>query len=259
MSPSSAPLLRRGPGEVQVGLDADAVVVQGLSPTEIHTLDQLRERRARPSPGSRLEGILTGLRERGLVVEPGHRRPGAVVLDGDGAVTRRLIPLLREAHVVVHHGSGALDDADRAIRAGTRTVIGTPTLLVVQVTAHALSPLRAWPHTRVPCLPVIVGHRCVSVGPITGTGGPCLRCLDLTRTDLDPAWPGLLAQLGETAEPTEESPLTLLAASLTATAVLDHLRGHTWPDRSLEASLAPPSLQQRRWSAHPRCHRHGGG
>ncbi|MDO5627421.1 MAG: hypothetical protein Q4G43_03775 [Mobilicoccus sp.] len=250
------PLLFRAGGEIQVGLDTDAVVLAGLSPAEVLSLEQVRRQRVRPVPGSRLGEVLAELRTRGLAPPPRGGRLGVVVIDGDGAVTRRLVPVLREEGVIVHHGRGAFDDADSAQRRGTTLATGDRPTLIVQIAAHALSPVRAWPHALIPCLPVILRQRSVSIGPLTRPGGPCLRCLDLTHSDLDPAWPSLLAQLGETGDPVEESPLTLLAAALTATTVLGHLTdpvGGGPSGLSIEASAHPPLVTHRRWPVHPRC------
>jgi bacteriocin biosynthesis cyclodehydratase domain-containing protein len=48
----------------------------------------------------------------------------------------------------------------------------------------------------VPHLPIVAADRSVTVGPLVEPGsGPCLYCGQLTRTDADPAWPAIAAQL----------------------------------------------------------------
>lgn len=96
------------------------------------------------------------------------------------------------------------------------------------------------------------------VGPLVLPGrSPCLRCLDLGRTDRDPDWPALAVQL---AGPTRSSPACdgVLAASVSAQAALQVL---ALLDGGLPASLggslelALPDWRWRRrsWSVHPAC------
>lgn len=86
----------------------------------------------------------------------------------------------------------------------------------------------------IPYLSVVAGEASVVVGPLVIPGhGPCLRCLDLHRTDHDPVWPRLLTQvLGDPlrhARPgtigAQETASAGLAGSLAALQVLGHLDG----------------------------------
>ena len=64
-------------------------------------------------------------------------------------------------------------------------------------------------------LSVVVREADIVVGPLVVPGdGPCLRCLDLHRTDADPAWPTLAGQLRDSA-PADESAVTAVVASPT--------------------------------------------
>jgi hypothetical protein len=93
------------------------------------------------------------------------------------------------------------------------------------------------------------------VGPLVPpTGGPCLHCLDLHRTERDAHWPQLAAQLGAPgAEPCGVA--TVLAATACATAeALTFLDGGT-PD-SLGAAVeiaGPARFRRRAWTPHPAC------
>lgn len=121
---TDVPLVRRGPTEVQLGLDADGVVLTGLSPAEARTLaaldgstplDLLRR------DSSRLAAALDELTERGLIVDAHRSAPAAgrrVAIDGQGATTRLLADLLAEAGVHVVHGPLVLDEIDLAARSG---------------------------------------------------------------------------------------------------------------------------------------------
>jgi hypothetical protein len=116
-------------------------------------------------------------------------------------------------------------------------------------------------------VPVVLGSTEATVGPLVhgiglaaaGEPAPCLHCLDLTRTDLDPAWPAVLAQLtrpavGAPPEVAGETTLVAMAAAMTAMVALGALDGQPLPvGRSLEVGLPWPGVRQRDWPVHPRC------
>ena len=98
------------------------------------------------------------------------------------------------------------------------------------------------------------------VGPLVLPGDTaCLRCLDLTRAERDPAWPLILAQLtcGGAEPPACD---TVLAAAVAAQAAAQTL---AFVDRLASASavtngtleLVLPDWQWRRrtWEPHDRC------
>jgi bacteriocin biosynthesis cyclodehydratase domain-containing protein len=112
-----------------------------------------------------------------------------------------------------------------------------------------------------------VPHLLVAVSETTGIVGPlvlpgtsaCLRCLDLHRTDRDPAWPRLRAQLAVPA-PTAAADV-VLTSTVVATAA-QQLLG--WIDSAGQSpaacvngtlELASPGWRFRRrsWSPHPAC------
>ncbi|TQF73225.1 hypothetical protein FK531_06730 [Rhodococcus spelaei] len=96
------------------------------------------------------------------------------------------------------------------------------------------------------------------VGPLVLPGRTsCLRCADLTRTELDGDWPHLAAQLlGAVGH---AGPDTVLATTGLALAQLDALiggdptRAPASLDATLELDLAVPRLVRRRWHPHPNC------
>ena len=131
----------------------------------------------------------------------------------------------------------------------------TPDVLVI-VDAAAADPARGerLVGLDVTHLSVVVREADTVVGPLVVPGsGPCLRCLDLHRADLDPAWPLLLSQLvgSDAAEP---GPFAAVAAGLAAAAalaVVDGLPpvvGRTW-----EVGLPDALPRERTWLPHPRC------
>ncbi|MDU0314789.1 hypothetical protein RKE38_13910 [Phycicoccus sp. M110.8] len=303
------PLLRRGPGQVQVGVEPGrSVVLDGLGEDEVGALEVLDGTRPVPTvlttPGG--ARVLRLLADRGLLAVPagseglppgqralldddvqallrltsppegayavaGARRAAHVLVVGRGSVPDAVAGTLRRAGVGrVDVGPGAADawemadlEQDVAAAPPSRSCPGPS--LVVLAARHALDPrvARPWVRRAVPVLPVLVGATEAVVGPVVdpagSPSGPCLACLDLARTDLDPAWPRLLEQLtrptvGAGVEVGGEASLVAMAAAMTAMVGLGVLDGRRLPSgRSLEVGLPWPGVRQRYWTAHPRC------
>lgn len=157
--------------------------------------------------------------------------------------------------------------AQRAIRRisatgpGTEVAADLPDLIVlcqpwtVHDPLHVAGPLGHSVH-----LAVAVRDGTVVIGPLVVPGQTsCLTCAERHRTDRDPRWPAVAAQLVAAPslalhEPT--SVLAALAAALAAGQILDHLDG-TRPPQVIEATLElkPPDwqLHRRRWPPHMDC------
>lgn len=96
------------------------------------------------------------------------------------------------------------------------------------------------------------------VGPLVLPGrSACLRCVDLHRTDRDPAWPRLAVQLarpGIAVAACDVALATLVAASA-ALHVLLHIEGDQPPSvgASIETALADATSRRRPWPPHPAC------
>ena len=98
------------------------------------------------------------------------------------------------------------------------------------------------------------------VGPLVVPGRTaCLRCLDLTRAELDPAWPLILAQLaGRQAEPPAcGAVLTASVAALAAAQALLFVdrpgrAGPAW-NGTLELEMPGWQWRRRTWLPHPDC------
>ena len=115
----------------------------------------------------------------------------------------------------------------------------------------------------VPHLPVRVRDGAGVVGPLVIPGlTSCLSCADLHRTDRDPAWPALAAQLREVVG-TADRP-TLLATAALALSQMQQIiagpaglrRARPRPatlDATLEVDVASQTIAARRWSRHPLC------
>lgn len=95
----------------------------------------------------------------------------------------------------------------------------------------------------------------VWVGPLVLPGRtPCLRCTDLTRTDADPGWPTILAQLGRL-ELSLPPLLSGWAAAVAAAQALTFLGGGR-PDTTgatLELTAADLRTELRAWPSHAEC------
>jgi hypothetical protein len=110
-------------------------------------------------------------------------------------------------------------------------------------------------------------HLVVGIVETTGVVGPlvlpgrtaCVRCLDLHRSDRDPAWPRLLAQLAAPASTAACD--VVLASSVATTAAQQALALLDAPGGVLPAAangtleLAGPGWRYRRrsWPPHPAC------
>ncbi|MCU1672062.1 MAG: UBA/THIF-type binding protein [Frankiales bacterium] len=97
------------------------------------------------------------------------------------------------------------------------------------------------------------------VGPLVRPGiSACLHCQDLTRTDRDPGWPAVAAQLAVPAPAVApcDGPLALAVAAQAAQQALAHLDGFALPATvggTLELALPDWRWRRRSWQLHPAC------
>ncbi len=86
------------------------------------------------------------------------------------------------------------------------------------------------------------------IGPLVRPpGGPCLNCLDLHRTDRDPGWPELAAQLaGDRRADPCSAPTVLAAVGYAAAEVLTYLDGGTPETLGAAVEIAAPGRIRRR-------------
>jgi hypothetical protein len=281
------PVLRRGSDEVQLGIDPSrAVVLRGLSEAQIVALESLDGTRELPAVLAESPGLVSTLHDRGLLAETteiadlrdlpvglraalapdadalvrttgprqgyaalARRRDSLVLVCGRGALPMAVATLLRRAGVgQVRVGPEAAEEP------------GDPALVVLTA-AQAIGPGEAesWRRRGIRVLPVVMHLVEAVVGPLVAPGSPCLRCLDLTRADLDTAWPLLLGQLtrpavGRGPEVGGETSLVAVTAALASMVALAALDGQPVPGgRSLEVALPWPGVRQRQWAVHPRC------
>lgn len=222
--------LIRPDDRLQVGLGPRAWLVQGWTPASPTETD----------PASSLVLALAGGRS-GRAARPGPGRPCRVIGHGDLAAALR-------AHLATATDPGSDDD------------------VVVLVSAYAVpvGTARRPDLAGAPVLPVVAQPSRVVVGPWTGlAGGPCLHCLDLHRTDVDPAWPLLAAALDDPmASPPPPGPGDDVLGLVTAlTGLLVAGLGRDGRDElglAYEVGSSRPHLVLRRWPAHPACPWHPG-
>ena len=281
------PVLRRGAGSVQFGTDPTrARVVEGLRADELDALQLLDGARELPAAlqtptGRDLLDLLLAHRLVADAAQPVPQPPRTrVLLAHDTQAVLRIAPTQSQAYaalagrraahlLVVGRGELPRAIAELLRRAGVGSVRQgadvaddwEPPALVVLVGWGAVDSAAAtpWRARGTPVLPVVLHGLEAVVGPVVVPDGPCLRCLDLARADLDPAWPALLGQLvpvtvGAGPEVSGETTLVAVTASMAAMVALAVLDGHSLPTgRSLEVSLPWPGVRQRQWAAHPRC------
>lgn len=209
------------------------------------------------------------------------RRSARVLVRGAGRVGAPLAALLVAAGVGavdVRDGAptrpgdlsvGGLGPADvgrrrdeaLTARLGHRPVPGPPDLVVLagetderqeQSAAGALLVAEGVPH-----LLVTADGRLGVVGPLVLPGhSACLRCLDLTRADLDPGWPAVSGQLATTAAAAAcDGVLAVAVAAQAALQVLEHVDAGVPASAGGTLELGLPGWRWRRrsWPLHPDC------
>ena len=111
----------------------------------------------------------------------------------------------------------------------------------------------------VPHLAVSASEAIGVVGPLVQPGrSACLRCLDLTRAERDPAWPLILAQLAgaDAGPPACDAVLAAAVAAQAAAQALvfiDRGAADAVSNGTLELVLPGWQWKRRTWQRHPRC------
>ncbi|MEV4812344.1 hypothetical protein [Micromonospora avicenniae] len=136
--------------------------------------------------------------------------------------------------------------------------------LVVQVGTDRPAALLAagYAQRRQPHLLITLQEGVPVIGPLVRPpAGPCLNCVDLHRTDRDPDWPRLAAQLaGEESLPAGATATLLVAAGFATAEALAQLDGGT-PETvgaAVEVTAAG-RFRRRGWPPHPSCRCSRGG
>jgi hypothetical protein len=198
------PMVWRTPTSVQFGVDAPVAVIEEVSAGLERMLAALRSGIS-PSGWTMLArdagvtaDVARDLLERlEQVMQPAQpTASGRVLVTGDGPIAHALAGLLRD--------EGVLARADEP----------RPDLAVL-VADWVLGPQDAatWLRRDVPHVPIVAADRFVTIGPFVEPGrSPCVYCVQLTRTDADPAWPAVATQVWGRPAP-ERTQLTVLSAA----------------------------------------------
>lgn len=248
----------RSPGVLQVGLDSPSVVLEGVPRGLADVVPLLAHPCSTDELGTLLPRIdrrwLAWLVERlsaaGLVVPATAPTPATVLVVGTGALAAAVTDALAPTRVP----AVPLDPVGFAARPPASE---GPELVVLA--ASTAEPDRSLTDAvfrdgRTHLVVRLEPDRAV-VGPLVQPGGtPCIRCQDLARVRLDPAWPHLLAQLCR-APVVADPVLQAWAAATAAVQVRSWLAGEP-PDTggaSLELGQPDFRLRHRAWPAHPGC------
>ncbi|WP_300009440.1 TOMM precursor leader peptide-binding protein [Pseudonocardia sp.] len=247
---------------------------------------------ARGAPPGSAAGLLHRLVGSGSVVDTravqrraGRRTHSAVLVVGGGPLAAGVVTGLVQAGVGAVHVEAAgpvraadlgtgLVDADRgddrgaalaaaAARLVPGTVVGPPSQRLVPdlvVFADAQAPE---PRAAARLLEAGVAHLLVRLRDGTGVVGPlvlpgrtaCLRCLDLRRSERDPGWPAVAAQL--VGRPGRADPACAAATAAFGTAqALAGIDGTAEPavlDATIELDVTAGTARRRSWAPHPEC------
>jgi hypothetical protein len=156
----------------------------------------------------------------------------------------------------------AAAEAVRRARAGPERPAPSsePVDLVLSTDGYPIDPflrvdLQVQPH---PLLVAGVWSSRGVIGPLVVPGRTsCLHCADLHRSDRDPAWPVLSAQLAGSprAQVPSEVAVCTLTAAITAIQALSFLDGErpATADGTLEITLPDWRVRRRHWSRHSDC------
>lgn len=191
---------------------------------------------------------------------------GTVLLDDDGRVTS--VDVGAAGYHLGDVGSSRVQVASRLVRdvapdVRTEPAAGTVPDVVVLVERDVADPGTglALVTAGMTHLSVVVREADALVGPFVVPGaGPCLRCVDLHRADVDDCWPTVVAQLAGRVGTvgvlrSEVGVLAGLCGALAAAEVLAHLDGG-WPatrGASYEVTLPDVAPRRRTWVVHPSC------
>ena len=183
----ATPMVWRTPTSVQFGVDSP-VVIEDVGAGVERLLAALR-------PGISASGFAMLARDAGvptddaaallerlsavLAPEASERGSGRVLVTGSGPIAETLAGLLSD------DGELARSDDDAPA-------------LVALVADWVVAPDDGarWLRRDIPHLPIVTADRSIAIGPFVEPGrGPCIYCVQLARTDADPAWPAVATQL----------------------------------------------------------------
>ncbi|HAM28003.1 MAG TPA: hypothetical protein DCP11_15245 [Microbacteriaceae bacterium] len=247
------PLLWRTPSSLQFGVDDPPVVLEAVSAAEERMIAALR----------------VGVSRSGLEMisaTAGGRHGEAAALLDRVAPALAPPPEATAPHGVTLVGTGPAADliATLLLRSGVTIVPdGDATTLAVIVARFVIAPdlHGRWLNRDLPHLPVVFGDTGARIGPIVEPGvGPCLWCIELARTDADPAWPAIASQLWGRDATADSALVAEEVATIAARLVLARIARHRAVGRpadgvatSVELRSADGSVSTTSWWPHADC------
>lgn len=250
------PLVWRTPTSLQLGVDDPRVRLDDVTEAQERMLSALVVGISRPGLDlvARSSGadplaatdLLLSLRGAMRGPAPKEKATGPVVVSGVGETVERMSGLL--AAVGLTTRAAGADPARTADGGGIAVIIAH---FVVDPALHGV-----WLRRDVPHLPVVLGDTGVRIGPFVEPGsGPCLYCLERHRTDADPAWPAMAAQLWGRRSPLDTGLVAAEVAARATRMVLDRLAAGPAAGPAMSAFLdaATGGVTFRSWRAHPEC------
>lgn len=247
------PVVWRSPTSLQLGVTRPPVVLQAVTTAEEHLLAALAGGIGRSGLGmigrsagatdDDIERFLTRVSPALIADAPTPRR--RLLVTGTGRTADALARLLAGAGHTV-----------RVARDAASAATSDPSDLAVVTGGFVLDPELhgLWLRRDTPHLAVVFDDRGVTIGPLVIPGrGACLYCLQLHRTDADPAWPAIASQLWGSRAAGETELLAAEAAVITTRLVQSHLRGAASSTTQIRLDAATGEQSQVAVAPHPEC------
>jgi bacteriocin biosynthesis cyclodehydratase domain-containing protein len=223
------PIVWRDPQTVQFGVDRPAAVLERVTPAQERMI----------------AALVAGVGRSGLDLFAGNAEVDDLLSRLGGALVRE--PAERAGAAV--HGTGPTVERLGLVLPPAPSPVGIVAHHVVSPELHGRWLRRDMPH-----LPVVYGDSIVRIGPFVEPGsGPCLFCLELHRTDADPAWPAIASQLIGRRVHTETHLAATEVAAIVARMVQRRAADGPGPARSIELEVSTGRTSERDWVRHPDC------
>jgi bacteriocin biosynthesis cyclodehydratase domain-containing protein len=200
------PLVWRSPSDMQFGVDPPRLVLRDVTSAQELLIASLVPGISRSglsmiaNSGGASEDDITSLLAvlapiliPSPVVQTSTQTPIAMV--GSGPTVERIARVLMQGgqRVVVATAATTTPGVSSGDNVGGRDI-----KLGIAVGHFVLDPdvYGYWLRRDIPHLPIVFGDSSVTIGPFIEPGiGPCLYCLERYRSEADPVWPTLAAQL----------------------------------------------------------------
>ena len=249
------PVVWRTPHSAQVGIDPPKAVLEDLTLTQERMLSALILGISAPgmkllredTPGER-DRLLDTLAPALSRARTGDTEP-VVAISGRGTLVTALSELLGRSgiRVLLTADNRPPDELSPAVAVLVGRWVLTP-----DIQSH-------WLRRDVPHLSIVFSDTGVTIGPVVTPGaGACLRCIELHRTDADPAWPAIASQLHGLGGGAETPILAAEAAAIAFRMLMATLEEPRAPDgsdgaESIHIDAESGERTIRHWMQHPEC------